>query len=143
MPKVTANRFKGAVATAWQAHLYPVRHNILQSWDNMHQWVLHHYLGQTWYTAQHIKYNEEVFCSTEHPDESPTKYIQQCILLSCIFLRFTPNSPKETASVMNNAPMEWDVVLQWSDRPPIESVLMYAKQFKPTLVMQWKSSQHY
>jgi hypothetical protein len=44
---------------------------------------------------------------------------------------------------MNNAPMEWDIVLQWSNRPPIELVLMYAKQFEPTLVMQWKSSQHY
>jgi hypothetical protein len=44
---------------------------------------------------------------------------------------------------MNNAPMEWDVVLRWSNRPPIKSVLMYAKQFELTLVMQWKSSQHY
>jgi hypothetical protein len=111
MPKVITNRFRGAVTTAWQAHSYPVRHNILQSWDNVCQWVLHRYLGQAWYTAQHIKYNEEVFHSTDHPDKSPAEYIQQHILLSHIFLQFTPNSPKETTSVMNNAPTEWDVVL--------------------------------
>ncbi|KAF9520040.1 hypothetical protein BS47DRAFT_1357774 [Hydnum rufescens UP504] len=120
MPKVTTTRFKGAVVTAW--------HTILQSWDNVREWVLHRYLGQAWYMAQRIKYNEEVFRSIDHPDELPAEYIQQRILLSRIFLRFTPNSPEETASVMNNAPMEWDVVLRWSDRPPIELVLMTMKK---------------
>ncbi|KAF9513224.1 hypothetical protein BS47DRAFT_1393474 [Hydnum rufescens UP504] len=135
--------FRGAVTTAWRAHSAPVKHSILQSWDNLWEWVLHCYLGEAWYTAQQLKYNEGTFRSGDHPDESPAEYIQWCILLSRIFLHFTPNSPEETLSVMNNAPTEWDVILRWSDRPLIESVLMYAKQFKATLVMQWRSSQHY
>ncbi|KAF9520683.1 hypothetical protein BS47DRAFT_1387278 [Hydnum rufescens UP504] len=126
--QIATFRFRGAIATAWQAHSAPVKHSILQSWDNLREWVLHRYLGEA--------------CAN-HPDESPAKYIQWCILLLRIFLRFTPNSPEETVSVMNNAPTEWDVVLRWSNRPPIESVLMHAKQFEATLVTQWRSTQHY
>ncbi|KAF9508483.1 hypothetical protein BS47DRAFT_1397794 [Hydnum rufescens UP504] len=143
LAQIAAFRFKGAVATAWWAHSVPVKHSIVQSWDTLREWVLHKYLGEAWYTAQRIKYNEETFHSVDHLEESPAEYIQRCILLSRIFLHFTPNSPEETVSVMNNTPMEWDVVLRWSDRPPIKSVLMHAKQFEATLVMQWRSSQHY
>jgi hypothetical protein len=44
---------------------------------------------------------------------------------------------------MNNAPIEWDIILHWSDQPPIKSILMTAKQFKAALIAQWRSSQHY
>jgi hypothetical protein len=92
--------------------------------------------------TQCIRYNEEVFHSAKHSEESPAEYIQRCILLSHIFLCFTPNSPEETALIMSNAPIKWDIILHWSDQPPIESVLMVAKQFKATLTTQWRSTQH-
>ncbi|KAF9518831.1 hypothetical protein BS47DRAFT_1388765 [Hydnum rufescens UP504] len=130
LAQIAAFRFKGAVAMAWWAHSVPIKHSIVQSWDTLQEWVLHQDLGEAWYTAQRIKYNEETFHSVDHLEESPAEYTQRRILLSRIFLCFTPNSPEETALVMNNAPTEWDVVLRWSDRPPIESVLMRAKQFR-------------
>jgi Zinc knuckle len=34
-------------------------------------------------------------------------------------------------------------MLHWSESPPIESVLMLAKQYKDTLISTWKSLQHY
>ncbi|KAF9514807.1 hypothetical protein BS47DRAFT_1392068 [Hydnum rufescens UP504] len=61
MPTIVSLRFKGAVATAWQAHSTPVKHTILQSWDNLCEWVLHRYLGEAWYTSERLKYNSEVF----------------------------------------------------------------------------------
>jgi hypothetical protein len=143
LPTIATHRFTGAVATAWRAHSGPVRHAVRQSWEHLREWVLHRYLGEAWYTEQRLRYNREVFRSSDYPAESPAEYIQRRILLSRIFLRFAPNSPEETASVMENAPTPWDVVLRWSERPPIESVLMLAKQFEQTLVVQWKSAQNY
>ena len=143
LPTIATMHFKGAVATAWRAHSAPVRTAVLQSWDHLREWVLHRYLGEAWYTEQRLLYTRELFRSADHPQESPAEYIQRRILRARIFLRFTPNSPEETASVMENAPKEWDVVLRWSDRPPIESVLMGAKQFEQTLITQWKAAQSY
>jgi Zinc knuckle len=36
-------------------------------------------------------------------------------------------------AIMLNAPLEWNVMLHWSESPPIESVLMLAKQYEDTL----------
>jgi hypothetical protein len=142
MPTVATMRFKGPVAKAWRSQSGPVQSAIRQSWDHLKEWVLHRYLGETWYTEQRLRYTREVFRSATNPTESPAEYIQRRILQARIFLRFTPNSPEETASIMENAPTAWDIVLRWSDRPPIEVVLMAAKQFEAALIQQWEATRY-
>jgi hypothetical protein len=43
---------------------------------------------------------------------------------------------------MENAPLAWDIVLRWSDRPPIEVVLSMAKQFEASLIQQWEATRY-
>ena len=53
-----------------------------------------------------------------------------------------PHSAEETAAIMMNAPIEWNVMLCWSKDPPIESVLMLTKQYEETLLATWRSASH-
>jgi hypothetical protein len=43
---------------------------------------------------------------------------------------------------MENAPLSWNHVLHWSERPPIEDVLALAKQYEDTLVQDWEDARH-
>jgi hypothetical protein len=94
---------------------------------------------------QCLDFNNKVFRGLKHPRDKPTEYIQRCILHVRVFYCFTLHSAEETVAIMLNAPLEWNVMLHWSKSPPIESILMLAKQYKDedTLISTWKSSHHF
>src|ERR1700720_2882586 len=98
------------------------------------------FLGAAWSTQQHLDFNNEVFRGSKHPRDKPAEYIQHRILHARVFYHFIPHSAEETAAVMLNAPLEWNVMLRWSESPPIESVLMLAKQYEDTLIATWKAT---
>jgi hypothetical protein len=104
--------------------------------------VLKQYLGDLWFMAQHLMYSIEMFRSVTHPYKSPAQYIQWRILHAHLFYHFPVNSAKETASVMENAPLSWNHILHWSERPPIEDMLALAKQYEDTLVQDWEDARH-
>lgn len=143
LPTLVTARFTGPVAAAWRAHSRNIRGPILQSWRALQDWVLKQYLGDAWVMAQRIAYSKEVFRGPGGPIESPAQYIQRRILRTRLFYRFPVNSGEETASVMENAPLPWNHVLRWSERPPIEDVLALAKQYEATLVRDWEDDRYH
>ena len=140
LPLIASMRFKGPLAATWRAHAQPYKDVILQSWSTLSDWALNTFLGTAWSTQQRLIFNNEAFRGPKFPQEKPAEYIQRRILAARVFYRFTPHSAEETAAIMLNAPIEWNVMLRWSEHPPIESVLMLAKQYEDTLLATWRSS---
>jgi hypothetical protein len=140
LPTIAATRFTGPLAATWGAYSRAIRAPILLSWSALKDWILKQYLGDTWFTSQRLLYSRERFRDSANPHESPAQYIQRRIIRARIFFRYPVNSAEETASVMENAPLPWNHVLRWSERPPIEDVLTLAKQYEDTLVQDWEDS---
>ena len=140
LPLIASMQFKGPLEATWSAHAQSYKDNILQSWASLSDWALNTFLGSAWSTQQRLLFNNETFRSPKHSLEKPAEYIQRRILAARVFYRFTPHSAEETAAIMMNAPIEWNVMLRWSEDPPIESVLMLAKQYEETLLATWRSA---
>ena len=133
-------RFKGLLAATWRAHSQSYKDDILWSWSSLSDWALNTFLGAVWSTQQHLDFNNEVFRGSKDPHDKPAEYIQHRILHAQVFYCFVPHSAEETAAIMLNAPLEWNVMLHWSQSPPIELVLMLAKQYEDTLIATWKAT---
>jgi hypothetical protein len=139
LPLIASMQFKGPLEATWSAHAQSYKDNILQDWATLSDWALNSFLGTAWSTQQRLLFNNEAFRSPKHSLEKPAEYIQRRILAARVFYRFTPHSAEETAAIMLNAPIEWNVMLRWSENPPIESVLMLAKQYEDTLLATWRN----